>query len=64
MGEIRRRVIQTLEERLAGQAKELRERARAMPAGVEREALLKRAKQTKAGSKKSEWLLSPRPPDH
>ncbi|NLS69614.1 hypothetical protein E3H11_11945 [Bradyrhizobium brasilense] len=61
MGEIRRRVIQTetLEERLAGRAKELRDRARAMPAGVERDALLKRAKQAEAGSQMSEWLRSP-----
>jgi hypothetical protein len=60
MGEIRRRVIQTetLEERLAGRAKELRERAKAMPPGVEKEALLKRAKQAETGAHMSEWLSS------
>ncbi|MGY4573400.1 hypothetical protein ACVWY5_006470 [Bradyrhizobium sp. USDA 3256] len=63
MGEIRRRVIQTetLEERLTGQAKELRGRAGAMPAGVEKEALLRRAKQAEAGSQMSAWLRSPTP---
>ncbi|QPF88348.1 hypothetical protein IC762_30460 [Bradyrhizobium genosp. L] len=57
--------IETLEERLAHQADELRERAKAMPAGVEKEALLKRARQAETGAHLSEWLRSPglRPPD-
>ncbi|SDF12700.1 hypothetical protein SAMN05216337_104551 [Bradyrhizobium brasilense] len=61
MGLIRRRVVQTetLEERLEGHAKELRDRAKAMPAGVEKEALLKRARQAETGAHISEWIQSP-----
>ena len=61
MGQIRRRVVQTetLEERLAKQARALRERADKMPSGVEKEALLKRARQADTGAHLSEWLLSP-----
>ena len=60
MGQLRRRVVQTetLEERLAHQAEELRERARRLPAGVEQDALLKRAKQAEAGAQMSGWLRS------
>jgi hypothetical protein len=61
MGQFRRRVRQTdtLEERLAEQARELRERAKAMPLGVERDALLKRARQAETGAHVSKWLRSP-----
>lgn len=63
MGQIRRRVIQieTLEQRLAQRAQEFRDRAKAMPPGVEKEALLQRANQAETGAHMSEWLLSPRP---
>ncbi|MGX1110239.1 MULTISPECIES: hypothetical protein [Bradyrhizobium] len=63
MGPIRRRSIQTetLEQRLAGQAEEMRERAKSMPPGVEKEALLKRARQAETGAHVSEWLRSPGP---
>ncbi len=56
---------ETLEERLAHQARELRDRAKAMPSGVEKEALLKRARQAETGAHLSEWLQSPglQPPD-
>jgi hypothetical protein len=61
MGQIRRRVVQTetLEERVAKRAKELRERAKHLPPGVEKEALLKRARQIETGLHVSEWLQSP-----
>jgi hypothetical protein len=61
MGQFRRRVKQTesLEARLAERAKEFRDRARPMPAGVEREALLKRARQAEQGAQMSEWLREP-----
>ncbi|MBR0884428.1 hypothetical protein JQ608_47245 [Bradyrhizobium liaoningense] len=57
----RRRVKQTrsLEERMADQAAELKERARQLPVGVEREALLKRARIAETGSHLSDWLRSP-----
>jgi len=57
----RRRVKQTrsLEERMADQAAELKERAHQLPAGAEREALLKRARIAETGSHLSDWLRSP-----
>nr|WP_084518739.1 MULTISPECIES: hypothetical protein [unclassified Bradyrhizobium] len=60
MGQIRRRVVQTeaLEARLAQHARQLREQANAMPAGIEKAALLKRARQADTGAHLSEWLLS------
>ena len=57
----RRRFKQTvsLEERLAQEAKRLRDEARLLPPGAEREALLRRARQAETGSHMSEWLSSP-----
>jgi hypothetical protein len=56
----RRRVKQTqsLEERLAQQAKRLKEEAKSLPAGAAREALLRKAVQAETGSHMSEWLSS------
>jgi hypothetical protein len=63
----RRRVKQTqsLEERLAQEANRLREEAKLLPPGGEREALLRKARQAETGSHMSEWLTSPglRPPE-
>lgn len=60
MGE-RRRVKQTrsLEERIAEQANRLREQASLLPAGAEREGLLKRARLAEIGSHLTDWLTSP-----
>ena len=60
MGE-RRRVKQTrsLEERMAEQADKLKSMADRLPAGVEREALLKRARIAEVGAHISDWLRSP-----
>ncbi|MHC2397556.1 hypothetical protein ACVMGC_002100 [Bradyrhizobium barranii subsp. barranii] len=60
----RRRFKQTqsLEERLAQEAQRLREQARKLPAGAERETLLRKARQARqaeTGSHMSEWLRSP-----
>jgi hypothetical protein len=64
----RRRFKQTqsLEERLAEEAKRLREEAKSLPPGAVREALLRRARQAETGSHMTEWLTSPglRPPKH
>ena len=51
--------VRTLEERLADEAKRLREVAELLPAGVVREAALRRARQAETGSHMSEWLRSP-----
>ncbi|MCK1625899.1 hypothetical protein IVA98_22565 [Bradyrhizobium sp. 160] len=61
MTQHRRRVIQTrsLEERMAEQAAKLKERASQLPAGAEREALLKRARIAQTGASLSDWLRSP-----
>ena len=57
----RRRFTQTvsLEERLAEEAKRLREQAKTLPHCPQREDLLRRARQAETGSHMSEWLRSP-----
>jgi hypothetical protein len=50
---------QSLEERLAEEAKRLREEAKSLPHGAAREALIRRARQAETGSHVSEWLRSP-----
>ena len=57
----RRRFKQTvpLEDRLADEAKRLREKARSLPHGVERERAIRTARQVETGSQMSEWLRSP-----
>jgi hypothetical protein len=57
----RRRIIHTdtLEARLAAEAKRLREKAKTLPPGIVREELLRRARQAETGSYVSEWLGSP-----
>jgi hypothetical protein len=63
----RRRVKQTrsLEERMAEQAAKLKAMAEQLPAGAEREALLKRARIAQTGAHLGNWLTSPglRQPD-
>jgi hypothetical protein len=49
----------TFEDRLAEQARDLREQAKTMPPGVEREALIRRARQAETASHISDWLSSP-----
>jgi hypothetical protein len=64
---MRRRFKQTdtLEERLATEAKRLREQAKALPPGPERDVILRKARQCETGSHMSEWLRPPelRPPE-
>jgi hypothetical protein len=57
----RRRFKQTdtLEERLATEAKRLRDQAKALPPGPERDIILRKARQCETGSHMSEWLRSP-----
>ena len=58
---LRRRFKHTrsLEERLAEEAKRLREEAKLLPHGAAREDFLRRARQAETGSHMSEWLRSP-----
>ncbi|WP_442868748.1 hypothetical protein [Bradyrhizobium sp. CCBAU 21362] len=51
--------IQSLEERLAEIAKRLREEAKSLPPGMERQEKLRKAWQAETGSHVSEWLRSP-----
>jgi hypothetical protein len=53
-----------LEERLADEARRLREAASALPPGPETESLLRKARQDETASRVTEWLISPglRPP--
>ncbi|RXH00216.1 hypothetical protein [Bradyrhizobium zhanjiangense] len=55
---MRRRFKQTgtLEQRLLEQAERLRQRAQATPPGVEREGLLRRARQAESASRVNDWL--------
>ncbi|MDI3562488.1 hypothetical protein OWC48_18985 [Bradyrhizobium sp. Arg816] len=55
---------QTLEERLSAAAQSLRQRAKELAPGKEREHLLRQARQTETASHIEEWLRSPglRPP--
>jgi hypothetical protein len=57
----RRRVKQTvgLEERLALQARDDRERARSLPPGREREDLLRHARRIEEATRMTEWLTTP-----
>ncbi|MCJ9700014.1 hypothetical protein MOV74_02715 [Bradyrhizobium sp. SHOUNA76] len=61
MTQHRRRVKQTrsLEERLAEQAAKLKALADRLPAGSEREGLLRRARLADTGAHLSDWLTSP-----
>nr|WP_080752012.1 hypothetical protein [Bradyrhizobium japonicum] len=57
----RRRIKQTtsLEERLAEQAQRLRQTAKSLPPGIERERAIRKARQAETGAHISEWLNSP-----
>ena len=57
----RNRVKQTqsLEERLAGEATRLRQQAKLLPPGADRETLIRKARQAETGSNMSAWLSSP-----
>ena len=57
----RRRInqITTLEERLALESLRLREEAKSLLPGIERERLIRKARQAETGSQISEWLRSP-----
>jgi hypothetical protein len=56
---------QSLEERLAEEAKRLRTEAKLLPPGAARDDLIRKARQAETGSQMSEWLRSPglRPPE-
>lgn len=57
----RRRFKQSrsLEERLAAEAKRLRDEARSLPPGAAREATLRKARQAETATHMSAWLTSP-----
>jgi hypothetical protein len=63
----RRRFQQTqsLEARLSEEAKRLREEAKLLPQGAQREELIRKARQAETASHVNEWLRSPglRPPE-
>ena len=53
------RQSQSLEERLAEQAVRLRDEAKLLPPGAERDDMIRKARQAETGSHMSEWLRSP-----
>lgn len=63
----RRRFKQTssLEERLTEQVQRLREEAKSLPPGLERERIIRKARQAETGAHITGWLNSPglQPPD-
>jgi hypothetical protein len=50
---------ESLEQRLANEAQRLRKEAKGTPPGVERDRLLRRARQAETASHMSKWLRSP-----
>ncbi|QHO75995.1 hypothetical protein ACH79_28680 [Bradyrhizobium sp. CCBAU 051011] len=50
---------QTLEDRLEAEAARLRAQAKLIPPGVERQRILRKARQAIIASRMSEWLTSP-----
>jgi hypothetical protein len=50
---------QSLEKRLAKEAKRLRAEAKLLPFGAKRDELIRKARQAETGSHMSEWLRSP-----
>lgn len=57
----RRRIKQTtsLEDRIAEEARRLREEVELLPHGPVREAAIRRARQAETGARISQWLKSP-----
>ena len=51
--------IDPLDKRLAEEAQRLRKEARGTPPGVERERLIRKARQAETASHMNEWLNSP-----
>jgi hypothetical protein len=58
---MRRRFKQTetLEQRLSEEVAKLRKEAQSAPPGIERERLIRRARQAETASQMNEWLSSP-----
>jgi hypothetical protein len=48
-----------LDQRLAEEAERLRKEARGTPRGVEREKLIRRARQAETAARMHEWMMSP-----
>lgn len=63
----RRRFTQSkpLEERLANEANRLREEAKSLPPGIERDHAIRKARQAETGLHMNDWLKSPglKPPE-
>jgi hypothetical protein len=57
----RRRIRHTVsfEERLTQEAQRLREQAKSIPPGIERDELIRKARQAETASRMNEWLTSP-----
>jgi hypothetical protein len=50
---------ETLEQRLTHEADKLRKEAQGTPPGIDRDRLIRRARQAETASHMSEWLTSP-----
>ncbi|WJR75982.1 hypothetical protein QOU61_24820 [Bradyrhizobium sp. NP1] len=59
------RQTQSLEKRLAEEAKRLRAEAKLLPPGAERDEMIRKARQAEIAAHMNEWLTSPglRPPE-
>jgi hypothetical protein len=55
-----KRTILSFDERLAREARRVREQAKTMPPGIERESLLRKLRQTETALHVNEWLTSRR----
>jgi hypothetical protein len=52
------KTTESLETRFAEEAKRLRKEAKLLPPGAERDELIRKARQTEAGSRMNGWLTS------
>jgi hypothetical protein len=57
----RRRIKHTMsfDERLADRARRLRDQAKTLSAGIERDELIRKARQAETASRVNKWLISP-----
>jgi hypothetical protein len=59
MGRRQIKHTKSFDERLADQARRLRDQAKTVPLGVERDELIRKARQAETASRVNKWLTSP-----
>lgn len=54
----RTKPTESLDERLAQQARQIKERAKALPSGKERQEMIRKARQAETASRINQWISS------